>query len=209
MPALHRKMCLIGANLVQSPRIVAIRAENTGVHEKVVQSVIGATLNRRDGSVRVVSGFEADSRDIRVYGNHQNKEKGRWRGTVPRPDQPSKNVALVTKSGRRPPVHRAGADVLAVSHIAWCGLAVRGGLLHPLRLVHRQRIKLMQPILAIRVADPARRHHKQWVHQAFRRLVAVITEPSQVRQRVDQARAAVRSVGHGLQVARVGGLPAG
>lgn len=31
------------------------------------QSIIGATLNRRDGSERVVCGFEADSRGILVY----------------------------------------------------------------------------------------------------------------------------------------------
>lgn len=40
---------------------------NKGVEGKPAQSIIGATLNRRDGSGHVVCGFEADSRGILVY----------------------------------------------------------------------------------------------------------------------------------------------
>ena len=38
-----------------------------GVQEKYAQSIMGATLKRRDGSGRVVCGFEAFSRSILGY----------------------------------------------------------------------------------------------------------------------------------------------
>lgn len=40
---------------------------NKGFEGKPAQSIIGATLNRRDGPGRLVCGFEADSRGILVY----------------------------------------------------------------------------------------------------------------------------------------------
>lgn len=44
------------------------------------QSIIGATLKRRDGSGLVVLGFVVCSRGIVGQGNDRNMEKGRWRG---------------------------------------------------------------------------------------------------------------------------------
>lgn len=41
--------------------------EFKGLQEEYAQSIIGATLKRREGSGRVVCGVEAVSRDILVY----------------------------------------------------------------------------------------------------------------------------------------------
>lgn len=38
-----------------------------GLQEATAQSIIGATLKRREGSGRVICGFEADSRGILIY----------------------------------------------------------------------------------------------------------------------------------------------
>ena len=51
-----------------------------GLQHEYAQSIIGATLKRRDGSGLVVLGFVVCSRGIVGQGNDRNMEKGRWRG---------------------------------------------------------------------------------------------------------------------------------
>lgn len=67
MSAVRPNGKLGGTNLVRKSLNQDKTPVNIGLGDESAQSIIGATLKRREGSGRVVFGFEADSRGILVY----------------------------------------------------------------------------------------------------------------------------------------------